>query len=122
MLAMDITDNKLPNDYEELAYNLLDYIGINRSKANRFVSELSGGERQRVAIARSLGTNVDLILADEPTGNLDVEIEEEIISILKKLAHEHQKCIIVVTHSKEVAMQSDKVLYLRNGELEIIRE
>ena len=116
-VAMSITDNPLPADDKTVAYNLLDYIGINQDKANRTVNKLSGGEQQRVAIARALSTNVNLILADEPTGNVNEEMTEGIVDIFKKLAHEHNKCVIVVTHSAQVAAQSDVVFRLSMGEL-----
>lgn len=121
-VAMDITDNELPKDSKAVAYNLLDYIGLTRSKADRPVTKLSGGEQQRVAISRALATNVDIILADEPTGNVDIEMEEEIIAIFQKLAHEHNKCVIVVTHSREVAEKSDQILYLYKGVLSTEKE
>ena len=117
LIAMDITENKLPEDKKTVAYNLLDFIGITKSKADRLVTQLSGGEQQRVAIARALSTNVDLILADEPTGNLDEEIEGDIINIFQSLAHQHNKCVIVVTHSNEIAKQADEILYLKQGTL-----
>ncbi|MEO1770069.1 MULTISPECIES: ABC transporter ATP-binding protein [Enterococcus] len=117
LVAMTITDNKLPASQNEVAYNLLDYIGITKTKADRLVTQLSGGEQQRVAIARALSTNVDIILADEPTGNLDEEMEQEIVDIFKDLAFTHNKCVIVVTHSKEIAKQSDKTFFLKQGEL-----
>ena len=117
MVPMSITENKLPENPEVVAYNLLDYIGIVLTKANRPVNKLSGGEQQRVAIARALATNVDVILADEPTGNLDEEMELEIVDIFKTLAHEHNKCVIVVTHSNEIAAMSDETLYLKKGML-----
>lgn len=117
IVAMSITDNKLPDDVREVAYNLLDYIGLTKSKADRQVNKLSGGEQQRVAIARALATNVDVILADEPTGNLDEEMEAEIVAIFKRLAHDHNKCVIVVTHSQEIAEQSDVTLSLRKAKL-----
>lgn len=117
MIPMAITENELPQNQAEVAYNLLDYIGIVKSKADRLVTQLSGGEQQRVAIARSLATNVDVILADEPTGNLDEEMEAEIVEIFKKLAHEHGKCVVVVTHSQEIASLSDEIYYLRKGKL-----
>ena len=107
----------MPRDTTEIAYNLLDYIGINKVKADRLVNQLSGGEQQRIAIARALATNVDIILADEPTGNLDVGMEEEIVTIFKELASIHNKCVIVVTHSREIAEQSDQIFYLNQGEL-----
>lgn len=117
LLPMAITDNELPQDKAAVAYNLLDYIGIVKSKADRTVNHLSGGEQQRVAIARALATNVDIILADEPTGNLDEGMAGEIVDIFKELAHIHQKCVIVVTHSQEVAALSDETLYLQKGQL-----
>lgn len=117
LVPMSITDNELPANHQEVAYNLLDYIGITNDKANRLVNQLSGGEQQRVAIARALATNVDIILADEPTGNLDEEMEQEIVDIFKELAHTHNKCVIMVTHSNEIAQQADERLYLRKGVL-----
>src|SRR5690625_4053742 len=114
---MSISENEIPEDAKSVAYNLLDYIGIVKSKADRTVNKLSGGEQQRVAIARALATNVELIVADEPTGNLDEEMEQEIIDIFKRLAHEHNKCVIVVTHSNEIALQSDQSFLLRKGGL-----
>ena len=117
LVPMAITKNQLPDNQREVAYNLLDYIGITKEKADRLVNQLSGGEQQRVAVARALATNVDIILADEPTGNLDEEMEQEIIDIFKELAHVHNKCVIVVTHANEIAQQADEVLYLRKGVL-----
>ena len=116
-VAMSITENPLPGANEMVAFNLLDYIGINHDKANRTVDKLSGGEQQRVAIARALSTNVDLILADEPTGNINEEMAEGIVDIFRKLAHEHNKCVIVVTHSTQIAAQADVAYKLSRGEL-----
>jgi len=117
LVPMTITDNEIPTNHKEIAYNLLDYIGITETKANRLVNKLSGGEQQRIAIARALATDVEIILADEPTGNLDEEMEEEIVNIFKDLAHVHDRCVIVVTHSKEIAEQSDEILYLKKGNI-----
>lgn len=117
LIPMTITENDVPEDAKTVAYNLLDYIGLGKSKADRRVNRLSGGEQQRVAIARALATNVELILADEPTGNLDEEMEQEIVDIFKRLAHEHDRCVVVVTHSNEIAMQSDQAYQLRKGVL-----
>lgn len=119
LVAMDATDNKLPTDQLTVVINLLEYLGIDSGKAKRRVTELSGGEQQRVAIARALATNVDLILADEPTGNLDETSSEEIVEIFKNLAHEHGKCVVVVTHDTEVAREADEVLRLSKGVLDL---
>ena len=121
LVAMSITQNELPPNHKEVAYNLLDYIGISKEKADRTVNKLSGGEQQRVAIARALATNVDLILADEPTGNLNEEMEAEIVEIFKKLAHQHNKCVIVVTHSVVIAAQSDVCFRLNKGKIEHVQ-
>ena len=120
MLAMAETDNELPKDKKNVAYNLLERFGIVRSKADRMVGQLSGGEQQRVSIARSLASNVDLIFADEPTGNLDTATEVEIINIFKELAEEYGKTIIVVTHSNQVAEMSDQRVLLKDGILQKI--
>jgi putative ABC transport system ATP-binding protein len=117
VLAMAITDNRLPDKPKEVALNLLNYLGIDGAKAARRVTTLSGGEQQRVAIARALATNVNVILADEPTGNLDEATSEDIVSIFQSLAHEHGKCIIMATHDKEIAQYSDVVLTLNRGRL-----
>ena len=116
-LAMTETDNAIPKDKKTVAYNLLERFGIVKTKADRLVGQLSGGEQQRVAIARSLASNVNLIFADEPTGNLDTATEKEIISIFKELAHEFGKTIIVVTHSDTVSAMSDQRLLLKDGKL-----
>ena len=116
-LAMTETDNPVPKDKATVAYNLLARFGIVKTKADRLVGQLSGGEQQRVAIARSLASNVDLIFADEPTGNLDTATENEIIAIFKELAHDYGKTIIVVTHSDTVSEMSDQRLLLWNGKL-----
>ena len=120
MLAMSETDNELPKDKKNVAYNLLERFGIVRSKADRMVGQLSGGEQQRVSIARSLASNVDLIFADEPTGNLDTATEVEIINVFKQLAEDYGKTIIVVTHSNQVAEMSDQRVLLKDGILQKI--
>lgn len=117
LLAMTETDNEIPKDKLTVAYNLLNRFGIVESKAKRRVGQLSGGEQQRVAIARALASNVDLIFADEPTGNLDTATEKEIIGIFKELAEEFGKTIIVVTHSNQVSEMSDRRVLLKDGKL-----
>ena len=97
-------------------------LGLDKSQINRNVMKLSGGQQQRVAIARALVSEAPIILADEPTGNLDVDTASEIIEILKKLAKERNKCVIVVTHSKEVANSADIILELRDRKLKKINK
>lgn len=117
IMAMTETDNKLPDNRKELAYALLNMVGIVQTKADRLVTHLSGGEQQRIAIARAIAKNEDLIFADEPTGNLDTETEQEIIKLFQMLAERYDKTIIAVTHSNEVSMLSDHRVYLKNGVL-----
>ncbi len=117
MVAMSETDNKLPKDKKGVAYALLEKFGIVKSKANRSINQLSGGEQQRVSIARSLAKNVDLIFADEPTGNLDTATEQEIVNIFKTLTKDFNKTVIVVTHSNAVSELSDQRLLLKDGKL-----
>ena len=92
-------------------------LGLDKSQINRNVMKLSGGQQQRVAIARALASEAPVILADEPTGNLDSDTAREIIEVLKKLAKERNKCVIVVTHSKEVANSADIILELSDKKL-----
>lgn len=119
-------------------YNLLDYLtplenmklvnkeadpktlldlGLSEQEIERNVLQLSGGQQQRVAIARGLASDVPIILADEPTGNLDEDTADEIIQILQKTAHIQNKCVIVVTHSKALAEKADVILKLENRRL-----
>ena len=83
----------------------------------RNVLILSGGQQQRVAIARALASDAPIILADEPTGNLDAETAGEITAVLKESAHAFGKCVVVVTHDREVAKQADMVLEIKRGHL-----
>lgn len=116
-LAMTETDNEIPKNRKEIGYALLEKFGIVKSKADRLVTHLSGGEQQRIAIARALASNVDLIFADEPTGNLDSATEDEIINIFKMLTEKFGKTVIVVTHSNEVSKLSDHRVFLQDGKL-----
>lgn len=96
---------------------ILEAVGIPREDWKRQVLQLSGGQQQRVAIARALASPAKVLLADEPTGNLDEEIADEIIKILMKSAHEMGKSVIVVTHSKKIADAADVVLKIHEGKL-----
>ncbi len=111
VLSMDIS-GKGQRNKKEAAMELLIKVGLTEEKANRRVLKLSGGEQQRVAIARALSYHPDIILADEPTGNLDMGTQDEIIGIFKRLASEEDKCVIIVTHSPVVAESADAVLEL----------
>ena len=106
VLSMDIAGVKSKNKKEK-AVELLDSVGLDEDEANRRVLKLSGGQQQRVAIARALSYNPDIILADEPTGNLDGETQEEIMAIFRELA-DQGKCVILVSHSPEVAQMCDE--------------
>ena len=92
-------------------------VDLDESYHKRLPAMLSGGEQQRVAIARALASDARVLLADEPTGNLDTENGDNILSILENLAHEHGYCVIVVTHDLGIAAKADKVLHLRDGKL-----
>ena len=111
ILSMDISKVKV-DDKKKLALSLMEQVGLDKDMANRRILKLSGGEQQRIAIARSLSYNPEIILADEPTGNLDHDTENEILNIFKDLAHKHNKCVIIVTHSKNVCDSVDKVYEL----------
>ena len=101
----------------EASEDLLLQLGLGQDLIHRNVLKLSGGQQQRVAIARALASEAPIILADEPTGNLDEGTAQEIIDILRQAAHERGKCVIVVTHSPQVAEAADTVLELSHGKL-----
>ena len=110
-VASDFDNRKVdPNKY-------LPKVGISAEEGRRLIGKLSGGQQQRVAIARALASNSPIIMADEPTGNLDEDTEEKIIEIFRNLAHKENKIVIIVTHSRQVANKADKVLTLRRGKL-----
>lgn len=112
ILSMDINGTKCKNKKEK-AIELMKQVGLKESYAKRRILRLSGGEQQRVAIARSLSYNPDIIIADEPTGNLDKKTEEDIIKIFNKLSKEENKCVIIVTHSENVCSLVDEVYELK---------
>ena len=99
------------------AYDLLDRLGISKEKASRPVLKLSGGDQQRVAIARALAHNPQLVIADEPTGNIDKETEASILKIFTRLAKEEGRCVIIVTHSRRVSTIADEVWEIDKGTL-----
>lgn len=101
-------------DANAQANRLLDAVGL-LERANVFPDKLSGGEQQRVAIARALCADAELLLADEPTGNLDAETGAKILELLTTLARTHNKTLVMVTHSSEMAEQADRVLRMEDG-------
>ncbi|MBP3388363.1 MAG: ABC transporter ATP-binding protein [Clostridia bacterium] len=111
VLSMDVAGVKGVNK-KERAMQLLESVGLDEDEANRRVLKLSGGQQQRVAIARALSYDPDVILADEPTGNLDGDTQNEILDIFRELAVQG-KCVILVSHSPEVAKRSDVVYELK---------
>ena len=116
VLSMNISNVKT-TDKEGSALDLLKQMNIDAETAKRKILKLSGGQQQRVGIARALAHQPDIILADEPTGNLDGETEDEVLEILKKLAVNEGKCVIIITHSDKVAEMADVVLRLENGKV-----
>lgn len=111
MLSMDIAGVKKENN-RAYAMELLEKVGLSKEESQRRILKLSGGQQQRVAIARAVSYDPSILLADEPTGNLDEDTQDEIMEIFKGLAYEEQKCIILVTHSSVVASLADEVYAL----------
>ena len=99
---------------------ILERLGLTKEEAKRNVLKLSGGQQQRVAIARALASEAPVILADEPTGNLDEDTARDITELLKERAHKMNKCVVVVTHSNELAKQADVICRLKRGELQVL--
>lgn len=116
IVGMDISKSH-KKERKQTAIKLLKDLGLTEDEMKRRVNRLSGGQQQRVAIARALASDTDLILADEPTGNLDKKNAKEIINIFKDLAKKANKCVIVVTHSNQVSEMSDVVLKIDEGKL-----
>ena len=99
---------------------ILERLGLTKEEAKRNVLKLSGGQQQRVAIARALASEAPVILADEPTGNLDEDTARDITGILKESAHKMNKCVVVVTHSEALAKEADVIFRLKRGELQVL--
>ena len=104
-------------EIKELAKKHLLTVGIAESQFRRFPTQLSGGEQQRVAIARALAAGSEIILADEPTGNLDTANGDQVVEILLRLAHEENRCVIIVTHDLDIAERMDEIYTMLDGVL-----
>lgn len=121
VLSMNISASK-EADKKAFAYHVLERVGIDRETADRKILKLSGGEQQRVGIARAIAHNPDIVIADEPTGNLDRTTEKEILDLFLSLAHEEGKCVVIVTHSKKVTLIADVIYGMRDGKMEQMRQ
>ncbi|MBP3039572.1 ABC transporter ATP-binding protein [Bacillaceae bacterium Marseille-Q3522] len=119
LTAMEITGSDVVNK-KKFALEMLDKVGISEQQAKQKVLTLSGGQQQRIAIARALCCRSQLIVADEPTGNLDADTAKEIVNLFQELAHKENKCIIVVTHSHEIAGISDISIKLSKGSMTVV--
>lgn len=116
MVAVDISSNHKNINKDIILKKLKEY-GIDEIKARRKASTLSGGEKQRVAIVRSILMNNEIIIADEPTGNLDNDSSLFVVQEFKKLAKDQNKCVIMVTHNLEMAKYADKIIRIENYKL-----
>lgn len=114
MYPMELSGMK-PKEAKARAKELLRQVGLPESVGKQFPKMMSGGEQQRVAIARALASNAKVLLADEPTGNLDSENSQNIIDILLRLAHQEGRCVILITHDNDIAAQADCTLRLKDG-------
>lgn len=117
---MNISESDV-KDKEAFALNLLDRLEISEELAKRKVLNLSGGEQQRVAIARALSHNPDVMIADEPTANLDEDTAASIMEILQSLAKDEGKCVIIVSHSRQVASYVDALYGINGGNISFIK-
>jgi len=104
---------------QEKAKVILATVGIDESKHKRYPANLSGGEQQRVAIARAMSTGAKVIIADEPTGNLDAENGEAIVALLRRLTQSENYCVVIVTHNREFAELSDTMFQMSNGAISV---
>lgn len=100
---------------QKIAEEKLIQVGLNYNQFQRYPSLLSGGEQQRVAIARALAAGTEIVLADEPTGNLDSSNSQKIIELLVDLAHSYNRCVIIVTHDPMIANSADELMLMKDG-------
>ena len=111
VLPILIAKGKIDNNYIN---DLITKLGL-ESQINKFPNELSGGQQQRVAIARALATRPAIILADEPTGNLDSKTSDEVMSILKSMSKKYSQTLVMITHDDSIAQMADRVIFIEDG-------
>ncbi|KNF08268.1 ABC transporter ATP-binding protein [Gottschalkia purinilytica] len=112
-LPIGLDEKKVDKDYVK---NIMDMLGI-YDKRDSLPSELSGGQQQRTAIARALATKPSIILADEPTGNLDSKTEQEVMSLIKLSVKNYHQTIIMITHNEKIAQMADRVIRIEDGQV-----
>jgi putative ABC transport system ATP-binding protein len=113
VLPIELDGNKIDNDYVDTVINTL---GL-KSKINNLPNNLSGGQQQRVAIARALATKPSIILADEPTGNLDSKTSQDVVGLLKTMNERFNQTIVMITHNEEIAQMSDRIIRIEDGKI-----
>ena len=118
-IALNVKENDKDKNRKR-ALELLEWVGLS-DRTTHYPKELSAGQQQRVAIARALANNPDLLLADEPTGNLDPSLSEEILGILKEINQKQGTTVVMVTHSPMAAEYGNTKIQLKNGKLQIIK-
>ena len=116
MYPMELRGMK-PAAAKKRAAELIQKVGLPEAALDRFPAMLSGGEQQRVAVARALGMDTNILLADEPTGNLDSKNSEYLFGILASLAHEDGYCVVIVTHDDELGKRADETIRIQDGAL-----
>lgn len=113
VLPIELDGNKIDNEYVDTVINTL---GL-KDKINNLPNNLSGGQQQRVAIARALATKPSIILADEPTGNLDSKTSQDVVGLLKTMSERFDQTIVMITHNEEIAQMSDRIIRIEDGKI-----
>ncbi|MDK2562489.1 ABC transporter ATP-binding protein [Romboutsia sedimentorum] len=113
VLPIELDGNKIDNEYVDTVINTL---GL-KDKINNLPNNLSGGQQQRVAIARALATKPSIILADEPTGNLDSKTSQDVVGLLKTMSERFDQTIVIITHNEEIAQMSDRIIRIEDGKI-----
>ena len=116
ILSMNVSNLNIANK-EEQAISLMEKVGLTKNQKDRRVLKLSGGEQQRVAIARSLSYNPLMILADEPTGNLDSVTSHDVLGLLKMAARQFSQTLILITHDRDIAQLADRIVHIEDGKI-----